>query len=278
MATSELLRAHVGVIGEAEVGKTALLKAFEKKHYFQQQYIMTQGAQLVVQVVHLDDGRQGERQTDAPSPSTDKPQTEHAVELYLTEVGGHAIFAPLKDRYVSATHPHIHCAVSTPPLSEAPPLTLSHTAHVRLQLIDCPYVLACFDTTRRSTLDTVLQRYQSYKQHLQPNHPAQLALLVGCKSDRRADGEVTADEADEKASEAGMAGYVECSAATGDGVEELFERVAKHVADRHDEHSADKRLERSSDEDEGETRHERMSEQAQPKQSRELSADDSDDD
>lgn len=103
--TSVLLRAHVGVIGEAEVGKTALLKAFEKKHYFQQQYIMTQGAQLFVQVVHLDDGRQGERQTDAVSGATDKPQHEHAVELYLTEVGGHSVFAAMKDRYVSTTHP-----------------------------------------------------------------------------------------------------------------------------------------------------------------------------
>ena len=101
MTTSVLLRAHVGVLGDAEVGKTALLKAFEKKHYFQQQYIMTQGAQVFVQVVHLDDGRQGERHTDAPSISGGKPEHEHSVELYLTEVGGHAIYAPIKDNYVS---------------------------------------------------------------------------------------------------------------------------------------------------------------------------------
>ena len=106
---SVLLRAHVGVIGEAEVGKTALLRAFEKKHYFQQQYIMTQGAQLFVQVVHLDDGRQGERQTDAVSRDTDRSQHEHPVELYLTEVGGHTIFGPTRDRYVRAHPVHTTC-------------------------------------------------------------------------------------------------------------------------------------------------------------------------
>ena len=243
------LRAHCGVIGEAEVGKSALLKAFEKKHYFQQQYVMTQGAQLFVQVVHLDDGRQGERQTEPLSPKQNDAQHEHAVELYLTEVGGHALFAPMKDRY----------------------------------LAECPYVLACFDTTRRSTLDAVLERYKSYKQHLTPPASPQLALLVGCKSDRRADAEVTSDEGEEQASEAGLAGYVECSAATGDGVEELFERVARHVAEQHDSHSADRHDrhgagQQEEDGEDGASPHQRTRTKAQPKQSRELSADDSDDD
>ena len=118
---SVLLRAHVGVIGEAEVGKTALLKAFEKKHYFQQQYVMTQGAQLFVQVVHLDDGRQEERQTDAASPISDKTKLhEHAVELYLTEVGGHALFAPMKDRYVRQHNSHAPHQQSTAALEAFP--------------------------------------------------------------------------------------------------------------------------------------------------------------
>ena len=147
-----------------------------------------------------------------------------------------------------------------------------------IQLTECPYVLACFDSTRRSTLDTVLQHYQSYKQHLNPAHPAQLALLVGCKSDRRADSEVTADECDERASEAGLVGYVECSAATGDGVEELFERVARHVAERHDDHSDAKRAGRGAEEEESESPRTHTHARAQPPQSRELNADDSDDD
>ena len=153
------------------------------------------------------------------------------------------------------------------------------------QLTDCPYLLACFDTTRRSTLDAVLQHYHSYKQHLNRTIPPQLALLIGCKRDRRADSEVTVDEADERASEAGLAGYVEVSAATGDGVEELFERVARHVADRHDEQNVSKRAppraaEADDEQDEVESPHEHRHVQAQPQphQSRELNADDSDDD
>ena len=144
-------------------------------------------------------------------------------------------------------------------------------------------MLVCFDTTRRSTLDAVLQQFHSYKQHLSPAHPPQLALLVGCKSDRRADSEVTADDCEERASEMGLVGYVECSAATGDGVEELFERVARHVADRYDAQNVSKRVEHpSSDDEEASPREPAQAQEQQPppppQQSRELNADDSDDD
>ena len=119
-----LLRAQVGVIGEAEVGKTALLKAFEQKHYFQHQYLMTQGAAVYVQAVTI----------KATPPSTTGTSSSKVlppkakVELYLTEVGGHTAFNLQRNKYVTPHSPHTrphssptHPSTFSPLPSPSPP-------------------------------------------------------------------------------------------------------------------------------------------------------------
>ena len=148
-------------------------------------------------------------------------------------------------------------------------------------MTECPYLLACFDTTRRATLDSALARYKSYKQSLTPHTPPQLALLVGLKSDRRADADVSGEEVEERAAAEGMGGYVECSAATGDGVEELFERVARHVAEQAEKKrgvAAKAAATNVARDEESESPREDVDAGERVQQSRQMSADDSDED
>jgi GTPase SAR1 family protein len=85
MSSPPLIRANLGVIGDAEVGKTALLKAFEQKHFFQHQY---------VQSVSLRDPTQS---TNHRAPL---PPPKCKVELYAIEVGGHTVFTVQRNKYV----------------------------------------------------------------------------------------------------------------------------------------------------------------------------------
>lgn len=67
MSSTRILRAKCGVVGDATVGKTALIKAFEKKHYFAKEYRMTIPSEITVTAVPL--------------------ENDTSVELYLVEAG-----------------------------------------------------------------------------------------------------------------------------------------------------------------------------------------------
>ena len=96
-------------------------------------------------------------------------------------------------------------------------------------MTDTPYILACFDLTRKATLLSACAWFAAYQKAL--TLPFEAGVLVGCKADRRADAEVTVEEAQQRADTLGLH-YVEVSAANGDGVEKAFEKLAQHVSDR----------------------------------------------
>ena len=228
-ASPTVLRASVGVVGDAEVGKSALLKAFEQKNFFQHSYLMTQHAQLYVQSVAL---KAPPPPASAHSASAAPPAAPTKVELFLTEVGGHPAFSVSRSKY----------------------------------LTDCPYVLACFDVTRRPSFLSVSSHLSAYRTSLAV--PFEFGLLIACKADRRADAEVTAEEAQAKADELGLS-FIEVSAANGDGVEKAFERVARQVSERYE-----KLRERLEEETAGQ----QQQQQAPVQVGREVMVDDDDDD
>jgi 50S ribosomal subunit-associated GTPase HflX len=86
--------------------------------------------------------------------------------------------------------------------------------------------------TRRSTLLSACAAFSSYKQHLLGCN-FEAGVLVACKADRRSEAEVSEEEGRERAAELGL-DYIETSAANGDGVESVFEKIAAQVASRHE--------------------------------------------
>ena len=95
------------------------------------------------------------------------------------------------------------------------------------QLRDIPYLLACFDLSRRGSLQSVCSAFSSYKAALTGCSFAG-GLLVGCKADRKAEAEVGEEEARDRAGQLGLQ-YVETSAANGEGVEAVFLKLAEQV-------------------------------------------------
>jgi small GTP-binding protein len=75
-----ILRCQVCLIGDCQVGKTALSSVFHKGKQFPKSYLMTTGVDLAVKSVKI-------------------PDTESLVELYLFDTAGSPIFAPLRGSY-----------------------------------------------------------------------------------------------------------------------------------------------------------------------------------
>jgi Ras family protein A len=99
-------------------------------------------------------------------------------------------------------------------------------------------ILICFPIDRLNPLENVEQKWLPEILHFCSN-PSVPYLLVGCKKDlrldqgleeslkRRGEGFVTMENAERVASKIGAATYLECSAITGEGVMQVFERAAR---------------------------------------------------
>lgn len=101
---------------------------------------------------------------------------------------------------------------------------------------DSNVILICFSIDSPDTLDNVLEKWISEVLHFCQGVPI---ILVGCKADLRNDGEtierlrqqqqqpVTTSEGEAVAQKIGAAEYLECSARTGQGVQQVFEAATR---------------------------------------------------
>jgi small GTP-binding protein len=91
----------------------------------------------------------------------------------------------------------------------------------RMYYRDSHGVFFVFDVGDRKTFEKVDFFWEDFKEYENPERPA-IKILVGNKSDKGKDREVTRQQAEELAVRYGVQ-YVESSAKTGDGVQQLFE-------------------------------------------------------
>ena len=93
---------------------------------------------------------------------------------------------------------------------------------------DTDVFLICFSVVSKSSFESVSTLWSPEIQHHCPGTPT---LLVGLKSDLRASTAieecVTAEEATNLAASLGLVGYRECSAATQEGLQEVFLTAAR---------------------------------------------------
>ncbi|KAJ9127867.1 hypothetical protein QFC24_000151 [Naganishia onofrii] len=97
-------------------------------------------------------------------------------------------------------------------------------------------VLIVFAVNYRTSLDNVVDKWAPEISHFTPSTPL---LLIGTKIDLRASptelgllraqgtSPITASEGDQVAKEIGARGYLECSALTGEGVQEVFREALR---------------------------------------------------
>eukprot|EP00796_Vickermania_ingenoplastis_P009566 gene9566-6721_t len=86
-------------------------------------------------------------------------------------------------------------------------------------------VMLCFDLTHRPSFAHLDQWMERVQLQALPNIPC---LLIGCKSDERADRQVMAEEAAQWATNHNM-GYVETSAKEKENVQQAFEQITKAI-------------------------------------------------
>jgi small GTP-binding protein len=88
--------------------------------------------------------------------------------------------------------------------------------------------LICFDLARRASFDSVKDKWVP---ELAKHAPGTPFLLVGCKADLRDTREatVTTEEAGELVKEIKAARYLECSAKTGQGLDEVFTQAVRRT-------------------------------------------------
>ena len=98
----------------------------------------------------------------------------------------------------------------------------------RMYYRDSDGVFFVFDIGDRKTFEKVDFFWEDFKEYENSERPA-VKLLVGNKSDRMKEREVTRQQAEEMAARYGVQ-YVETSAKTGDGVQQLFESLVSRLA------------------------------------------------
>jgi len=100
-------------------------------------------------------------------------------------------------------------------------------AHIRPLSYDCAHVfLICCSVDNRDSFDNIKEKWVPEIKV----HDAKVPIfLVGCKADLRKEGKavVTLDEANSLAKEVGAKAYMECSASTKVGVDEIFLEATK---------------------------------------------------
>lgn len=75
-----ILRCKIVIVGDTQVGKTALTTAFNKQSKFTANYNMTCGVDFCVKHVKI-------------------PETDVQVELYIFDTSGHEIYSKLRHKY-----------------------------------------------------------------------------------------------------------------------------------------------------------------------------------
>ena len=113
---------------------------------------------------------------------------------------------------------------------------------------DTDVLLFCFSVDSQRSLDHIQRRWYPEAEHFLPGVPK---ILVGLKADLR-DGNATGnnkraaplvrmEEAQDVAFKVGASAYVECSARTRAGVDEVFERAIRAVWEKEKEETKFKR-------------------------------------
>lgn len=97
----------------------------------------------------------------------------------------------------------------------------------RMYYRDSDGVLFVFDVGDRKTLDKVDFFWGDFKEYENEERPA-VKFLVGQKSDKTREREVSRQQAEEVAARYGVQ-YLETSAKTGDGVQQLFDVLAAQL-------------------------------------------------
>eukprot|EP01094_Clydonella_sp_ATCC50884_P005631 TRINITY_DN1456_c0_g1_i3.p1 TRINITY_DN1456_c0_g1~~TRINITY_DN1456_c0_g1_i3.p1 ORF type:complete len:195 (+),score=78.70 TRINITY_DN1456_c0_g1_i3:525-1109(+) len=157
------------------------------------------------------------------------------------------------------------CSAHTPPISYVPTVFDNHGAvvkydgkdinfslwdtagqegYARIRTLSYPKTdifLMCFSVVDRISFSNVQNRWLPEVDH---HCPGVLSLLIGLKTDLRNDPDtqaelkrqgttaVTKEEAEEYAKSLNLAAYLECSALTRDGLEEIFQSALIRVMKR----------------------------------------------
>jgi len=100
-------------------------------------------------------------------------------------------------------------------------------AHIRPLSYDCAHVfLICCSVDNRDSFDNIKEKWVP---EIKTHDPKVPIFLIGCKGDLRGMGKavVTLDEANALARDVGAKAYMECSASTKTGVDEIFVESTK---------------------------------------------------
>lgn len=181
-----ILRCQVCLIGDAQVGKTALTAVFHKGKQFPKNYIMTTGVDLAVKPVKI-------------------PDTDTTVELYLFDTAGCPIYAHVRSQYWAG------CSY----LMAVFDMTNRQSfTNLKNWIEEC-----------KKALPPRLAAAAVGKGRKDKAPPRLFGVLVAAKSDLKDSAVVSSDEANAFAADNGLA-YFECSALTGVDVDAPFNFLA----------------------------------------------------
>jgi len=168
----------VVMLGDAQVGKTSVLKKFTEDT-FTQEYINTIGVDFKTKIVSLKEKR---------------------IKLQIWDSAGRAKFAAISELFYVGTMAALYC----------------------------------FDLTNKESFQHVENWMQKLtKSQHNTNKDDVIGVVVGCKADLSNDRKVSKEKGQELAIRH-HARYVEVSALTGKGVEEMFLSLTKSMMARHE--------------------------------------------